>query len=254
MMHAIPTPIAAEPRRNALLAAVPPADMARWSQHLEPVELRAGQMLFDAGTRVTHLYFPVTAILALLNVMEDGGSAESSVVGREGLAGVSLFMGGESSADSTIVLCSGSALRIRAPFMMAEFNRGGPVLHLFLRYTQALITQMSQTVVCNRHHSVEQQLCRWLLLLLDRSNGSEILMTHETIANMLGVRREGITEAACRLAQLGYISYRRGHITVVNRAGLERRSCECYGVVRKEYHRLLPMASLPPRPLLSAVS
>jgi hypothetical protein len=138
--------------------------------------------------------------------------------------------------------------------MMAEFNRGGPVLHLFLRYTQALITQMSQTVVCNRHHSVEQQLCRWLLLLLDRSSGSEILMTHETIANMLGVRREGITEAACRLAQLGYISYRRGHITVVNRAGLERRSCECYGVVRKEYHRLLPMASLPPRPLLSAVS
>ena len=203
MMHAIPTPIATEPRRNALLAAVPPADMARWSQHLEPVELRAGQVLFDAGTRVTHLYFPVTAILALLNVMEDGGSAESSVVGREGLAGVSLFMGGESSTDSTIVLCSGSALRIRAPFMMAEFNRGGPVIHLFLRYTQALITQMSQTVVCNRHHSVEQQLCRWLLLLLDRSNGSEILMTHETIANMLGVRREGITEAACRLAAGG---------------------------------------------------
>ena len=251
-MHLLPT-TTVEPRRNALLASMPQPELARWEPHLEPVELRAGQMLFDAGKKVTHLYFPTTSIVVLLNTMADGGSAESSVVGRDGLAGVSLLMGGESSTDATVVLCSGSALRIRAPFALAEFNRGGPVLHLFLRYTQALITQMSQTVVCNRHHSVEQQLCRWLLAILDRSLGYEITMTHETIANMLGVRREGITEAAGRLAQLGYIRYRRGHITVTNREGLERRSCECYGVVRKEYQRLVPMAVAPSRPRLAAV-
>lgn len=242
-----------EPRRNGLLAAMPELDLARWKSYLEPVELRAGQVLFDAGARVTHLYFPTSAILVLLNTMADGGSAESSVVGRDGLAGVSLLMGGESSTDATQVICGGSALRIRAAFAMSEFNRGGPILHLFLRYTQALITQMSQTVVCNRHHSVEQQLCRWLLTILDCSLGHEITMTHETIANMLGVRREGITEAAGRLAAQGHIRYRRGHISVINREGLERRSCECYGVVRKEYQRLVPQSMSQPRPRLAAV-
>lgn len=252
MMHVLPSSMT-EPRRNGLLAAMPEPELARWRPHLEPVELRAGQVLFDAGARVNHLYFPTTAIIVLLNTMADGGSAESSVVGRDGLAGVSLLMGGESSTDATQVICAGSALRIRAPIALTEFNRGGPVLHLFLRYTQALITQMSQTVVCNRHHSVEQQLCRWLLTILDRSLGHEITMTHETIANMLGVRREGITEAAGRLAALGYIRYRRGHISVVDRDGLERRSCECYRVVRKEYQRLVPNAVMPARPRLAAV-
>jgi CRP-like cAMP-binding protein len=253
MMNVLPSSLS-EPRRNALLAALPDGDFSRWKPYLEPVELRAGQVLFDAGAKVNHLYFPTTAIVVLLNTMADGGSAESSVVGRDGLAGVSLLMGGESSTDATLVLCAGSALRLRAPFALSEFNRGGAVLHLFLRYTQALITQMSQTVVCNRHHSVEQQLCRWLLSILDRSLGHEILMTHETIANMLGVRREGITEAAGRLAQAGLIRYRRGHISIVNRDGLERRSCECYGVVRKEYQRLVPSSLPQSRPRLAAVT
>ena len=253
MLSVLP-PVTRDPRRNHLLATLAAAELERWLPHLEPVELRLGQILFEAGVRPTHLYFPPTAILAIVNVMEDGGSAESAIIGREGLASVAVFMGGESSTERTVVLCAGSAIRVKASFLLPEFNRAGHVLQLFLRYTQALITQMSQTVVCARHHSVEQQLCRLLLLLLDRSSDQEIIITHELIATMLGVRREGITEAACRLQQLGVIRYRRGHITVVNRQALERRACECYAVVKREYDRLIP-APLPlQRPRLAAVS
>jgi CRP-like cAMP-binding protein len=253
MISVLP-PVTRDPRRNQLLANLPPAELERWLPHLEPVELRLGQILFEAGIRPTHLYFPTTAILAIINVTEDGGSAESSIIGCEGLASVTVFMGGESSTERTVVLCAGNAIRVKAPFLLNEFNRAGHVLQLFLRYTQALITQMSQTVMCARHHSVEQQLCRLLLLLLDRSREQEIIMTHELIAAMLGVRREGITEAACRLQQMGVIRYRRGHIHVVNRQALERRSCECYAVVKREHDRLIPTPAQQQRPQLAAVS
>ncbi len=199
-----------------------------------------GKVLYESGSRLSHVYFPTTSIVSLLYVMEDGASAEIAVVGNEGIVGISLFMGGESTPSRALVQSAGQGFRLKADLMLQEFNRAGPVLHLLLRYTQALITQMSQTAVCNRHHSLDQQLCRWLLLSLDRLHSKELVMTQELIANMLGVRREGVTEAAGNLQQAGLIRYQRGHITVLDRTGLEGRTCECYAVVKKEYDRLLP--------------
>jgi CRP-like cAMP-binding protein len=233
-------PAISDPRYNRLLAALPDAEWERWAQHLEPVDMPLGKVLYESGSRLSHVYFPVTSIVSLLYVMEDGASAEIAVVGNEGIVGISLFMGGESTPSRALVQSAGQGFRLKSELMLLEFNRAGPVLHLLLRYTQALITQMSQTAVCNRHHSLDQQLCRWLLLSLDRLHSSELVMTQELIANMLGVRREGVTEAAGNLQQAGLIRYQRGHITVVDRAGLERRTCECYAVVKKEYDRLLP--------------
>jgi CRP-like cAMP-binding protein len=227
-------------KENGLLAALPLVDARRWLPHLEPVELPLGKVLYEPGTTTTHVYFPTTSIVSLLYVMEDGASAEIAVVGREGIVGVSLFMGGESTPSSAVVQSGGHGFRLSAKLMMQEFARSTAVLHLMLRYTQALLTQMAQTAVCNRHHSLDQQLCRWLLLSVDRLTGDAIEMTQELIANMLGVRREGVTQAAGHLQEAGLIRYRRGHITVLDRAGLERRVCECYGVVKKEYDRLLP--------------
>src|SRR5437016_4250223 len=229
------------PRRNQLLAALPDAEWLRWLPQLEPVEMPLGKILYESGNKLSHVYFPTTSIISLLYVMEDGASAEIAVVGREGIVGISLFMGGQSTPSRAVVQSAGRGFRLKANLMMQEFNRSGPVLHLLLRYTQALITQMAQTAVCNRHHSLDQQLCRWLLLSLDRLQESELVMTQELIANMLGVRREGVTEAAANLQRAGLIHYRRGHITVVDRKGLEQRTCECYAVVRKEYERLLPV-------------
>jgi CRP-like cAMP-binding protein len=225
---------------NALLAALPAAHRARWEPHLEPVELPLGKVLSESGWRMNHVYFPTTAIVSLLYVMKNGASTEIAVVGHEGLVGISLFMGGESTTSRAVVQSAGQGLRLGSTFLMQEFNEGGPVPHLLLRYTQALITQMAQTAVCNRHHSLDQQLCRWLLLSLDRLHSNELVMTQELIANMLGVRREGVTEAAGKLQEAGLVRYRRGHITVLDRAGLEQRSCECYRVVKAEYERLLP--------------
>jgi CRP-like cAMP-binding protein len=227
-------------RSNELLAALPDAEWERWLPDLEPVELPLGKVLYEAGARLNHVYFPITAIVSLLYVMEDGASAEIAVVGKEGLVGVSLFMGGESTTSRAVVQSAGEGYRLKSNLMLMEFNRAGPVLHLLLRYTQALITQMAQTAVCNRHHTLDQQLCRWLLLSLDRLPTNELAMTQELIANMLGVRREGVTEAAGRLQECGLIRYRRGHITILDRAGLEKRTCECYQVVKTEYDRLLP--------------
>jgi CRP-like cAMP-binding protein len=230
------------PRNNQLLAALPDAEWERWLPHLEAVELPLGKVLYEANTTMAHVYFPTTSIVSLLYVMEDGGSAEIAVVGNEGLVGISLFMGGESTTSRAVVQSAGLGFRLKADLMMREFNLAGPVLHLLLRYTQALITQMAQTAVCNRHHSLNQQLCRWLLLSLDRLRSDELVMTQELIANMLGVRREGVTEAAGHLQQAGLIKYQRGHITVLDRAGIEQRACECYAVVKTEYDRLLPAA------------
>jgi CRP-like cAMP-binding protein len=199
-----------------------------------------GQVLYESGGTLSHVYFPTTAIVSLLYVMENGASAEIAVVGKEGIVGISLFMGGDSTSSRAVVQSAGVGLRLKAQVMKDDFNRAGPVLHLLLRYTQALITQMAQTAVCNRHHSLDQQLCRWLLLSLDRLQGNELVMTQELIANMLGVRREGVTEGALKLQQAGLIRYARGHISVLDRNGLQRRSCECYAVVKKEYDRLLP--------------
>jgi CRP-like cAMP-binding protein len=227
-------------KANQLLAALPPAEWQRWALQLEAVELPLGRVLHESGVAMTHVYFPTTAIVSLLYVMEDGDSAEIAVVGCEGLVGVSLFMGGESTPSRAVVQSAGHGWRLRAAVLKAEFNNSSPVLHLLLRYTQALITQMAQTAVCNRHHTLDQQLCRWLLLSLDRLNGNELVMTQELIANMLGVRREGVTEAALKLQKAGLIRYARGHITALDRTGLEARSCECYAVVKKEYDRLLP--------------
>ena len=232
--------LTADPRKNHLLAALPEAEWLRWLSQLEPVDLPLGKVLYESGGKLSHVYFPTTSIISLLYVMEDGASAEIAVVGHEGIVGISLFMGGESTPSRAVVQSAGQGFRLNANLMMQEFNRAGPVLHLLLRYTQALITQMAQTAVCNRHHSLDQQLCRWLLLSLDRLPSDELVMTQELIANMLGVRREGVTEAAGQLQQAGLIQYRRGHITVVDRKGLERRACECYAVVKKEYDRLLP--------------
>ncbi|WP_353091107.1 Crp/Fnr family transcriptional regulator [Methylibium sp.] len=229
-----------DPRKNHLLAALPPAEWHRWQPQLEPVELPLGQVLYEPGRTLSHVYFPTTAIVSLLYVMEDGASAEIAVVGREGIVGVSLFMGGGSTPSRAVVQSAGLGYRLAADVMKQEFNRAGPVLHLLLRYTQALITQMAQTAVCNRHHSLDRQLCRWLLLSLDRLQGNQLSMTQELIANMLGVRREGVTEAALKLQKAGLIRYARGRITVLDRPGLEQRTCECYAVVKKEYDRLLP--------------
>jgi CRP-like cAMP-binding protein len=228
-------------QKNLLLAALPPDESQRWLPLMEAVEMPLGAVLYEPGVTLTHVYFPVTAIVSLLYVMEDGGSAEIAVVGNEGIVGVSLFMGGESTPSRAVVQSAGMGFRLKAQIMKNEFYRAGPVLHLLLRYTQALITQMSQTAVCNRHHTLDQQLCRWLLLSLDRLEGNELVMTQELIANMLGVRREGVTEGALKLQQAGLIRYARGRITVIDRPGLAKRSCECYLVVKKEYDRLLPV-------------
>ena len=231
------------PRTNQLLAALPDTEWARWEPLLEKVELRLGQVLYESGTTMHHVYFPTNAIVSLLYVMEDGASAEIAVVGHEGVVGVSIFMGGGSTPSRAVVQSAGWGFRLRSAAIKEAFDRSGPVMHLLLRYTQALITQMAQTAVCNRHHSLDQQLCRWLLLSLDRLTGNELVMTQELIANMLGVRREGVTEAALKLQKAGLISYARGHIQVLDRTGLEQRTCECYGVVKKEYDRLLPTST-----------
>lgn len=224
---------------NRLLAALPEPEWSRWQPLLEPVDLPLGAVLSASGTRMSHVVFPTTALVSLLYTLEGGDTAEIAVVGRDGLVGISLFMGGETTPSDAVVQIAGAGLRLRSDALVAEFRRGGPVMQLLLRYTQALITQMTQTAVCNRHHSLEQQLCRWLLLSLDRLDGLELVMTQELIANMLGVRREGVSAAAGDLQRDGLIDYRRGHITVLDRAGLERRTCECYGVVKREYDRLL---------------
>jgi CRP-like cAMP-binding protein len=226
--------------RNQILAALPSAEWDRWVSDLQAVDLALGQVLYEAGATMDYVYFPTTAIVSLLYVMEDGASAEIAVVGHEGIVGVSLFMGGGSTPSRAVVQSAGKGDRLGTVYMKREFDRAGPVLHVLLRYTQALITQMSQTAVCNRHHSLDQQLCRWLLLSLDRLGGDELEMTQELIANMLGVRREGVTEAAQKLQRAGLIKYARGHITVLDRPGVELRSCECYAVVKREYDRLLP--------------
>jgi CRP-like cAMP-binding protein len=232
---------AADPRRNQLLAALPEADWQRWLPQLERVDLPLGHALYESGVTLSHVYFPTSAIVSLLYVMEDGASAEIAVAGCEGLVGVSLFMGGGSTPSRAVVQSAGEGFRMKAHTIKEEFNRSAPVMHLMLRYTQALITQMTQTAACNRHHALDQQLCRWLLLSLDRLPGNELRMTQELIANMLGVRREGVTEAALKLQKLALIRYARGHITVLDRPGLEQRSCECYSVVKLEYDRLLPL-------------
>jgi len=227
------------PSQNHLLAALPTAEFEALAKHLELVAMPLGQILYEPGGKLQHAYFPTTAIVSLHYVMESGASAETAGVGNEGVVGVALFMGGDTTPSSAVVQTAGHAYRMEGRFLKQEFGRAGLMQRLLLRYTQALITQMIQTAACNRHHSVEQQLCRWLLLTLDRMPTNQLVMTQELVASMLGVRREGITEAAGRLQQDGYISYRRGHISVLDRTGLEKRSCECYAVVKKELNRLL---------------
>jgi CRP-like cAMP-binding protein len=231
--------VAPNPKKNHLLAALPEAAWQRWLPQLEPVEMPLGQVLYESGITLSHVYFPTTAVVSLLYVMENGASAEIAVAGNEGVIGISLFMGGESTPSRAVVQSAGAGFRMKAGVIKEEFKQG-PVMHLLLRYTQALITQMAQTAVCNRHHSLDQQLCRWLLLSLDRLEGLDLSMTQELIANMLGVRREGVTEAALKLQGAGLIRYSRGHIRVLDRPGLEKRTCECYAVVKEEYDRLLP--------------
>ncbi len=231
---------APSPHQNHLLNALPPADYERIASHLELIPMKLGDVLYEPGIKLRHVYFPTTSIVSLLYVMEDGASAEIAIVGNEGILGVSLFMGGDTTPSRAIVQSAGHAFRLKAELLKNEFGRFGPTMHLLLRYTQALITQMAQTAVCNRHHSVDQQLCRWLLLSLDRLQSNDLSMTQELIANMLGVRREGVTEAAGKLQDAGLISYRRGRISVLDRPGLEERACECYQVVKTEFDRLLP--------------
>lgn len=227
------------PQQNDLLAALPGDVRQRLFSHLEPITLPIGQVLYESGETMRHVYFPTDSIISLLNVMESGASAEICVVGNEGMVGISLFMGGESTPSRAVVQRAGHAYRLQGQRLKDEFNRHGELLVLMLRYTQTLITQMAQIAVCNRHHSIDQQLCRWLLLSLDRLSGNQLSMTQESIANMLGVRREGVTEAAGKLQRQGVIEYSRGHITVLNRPRLEQLSCECYAVVKKETDRLL---------------
>ena len=227
------------PTQNHLLAALPSAEFERLAAHLELVPMDLGEALYESGGRLEHVYFPTTSIVSLLYVLENGASAEIAVVGNEGLLGISLFMGGETTPSRAVVQSAGHGYRLKAGLIKEEFSRAGPVLRLLLRYTQALITQMAQTAVCNRHHTVEQQLCRWLLLSLDRLPTASVSMTQELIANMLGVRREGVTEAAGNLQRAGLIRYSRGRIDVLDRPGLERTVCECYGVVKLEFDRLL---------------
>jgi CRP-like cAMP-binding protein len=226
--------------KNHLLATLPDAELLRLLPLLESVDLPLGLVLYESGGALSHVYFPTTAIVSLLFVLEDGHSAEIAVVGREGVVGISLFMGGESTPSRAVVQSAGRGYRLASAAIKEAFVRNGPVMHLMLRYTQALITQMAQTAVCNRHHTLDKQLCRWLLLSMDRLEGNELVMTQELIANMLGVRREGVTEAALRLQESGLIRYARGRITVLDRPGLEARTCECYAVVKNEYDRLLP--------------
>ncbi|MBC7918105.1 MAG: Crp/Fnr family transcriptional regulator [Rhodoferax sp.] len=227
------------PHQNHLLAALPPAHFASFADELELVALPLGQMLYEPGTQLRHAFFPVNSIVSLHYVTATGASAETAGVGNDGVVGISLFMGGDTTSSSAVVQTAGHAYRLERSILKREFERGGPLQHLLLRYSQALMTQMAQTAVCNRHHSVEQQLCRWLLLTMDRVPTRELVMTQELVATMLGVRRESVTEAAGNLQSAGYISYRRGHISVLNRQGLETHTCECYGVVRKELARLL---------------
>ena len=236
------------PLQNHLLAALPAEVQERLFPHLELVPMPLGKVLYESGDTLRHVYFPTNAIVSLLYVMESGASAEISVVGNEGLIGVALFMGGESTPSRAIVQSAGHAYQLLGQRLKDEFNRHGEMLYLMLRYTQCLITQMAQTAVCNRHHSIDQQLCRWLLLSLDRLPDNKLTMTQELIANMLGVRREGVTEAASKLQQLGVIHYVRGKITVLDRPKLETLSCECYAVVKKETDRLLPFLAQPAPP------
>ncbi|WP_404463678.1 Crp/Fnr family transcriptional regulator [Vreelandella aquamarina] len=226
-------------QQNALLGLLPEKELEHLLPHLEEVSLTLGQSLSESGRHMSHVYFPLDAIVSLLCVMENGDSTEIAVVGHEGLVGVSQFMGGETTLTSAIVQSAGQAYRLKSHLLKREFDRAGTMQRLLLRYTQALLTQMAQTAVCNRHHSLDQQLCRWLLLSLDRLPGNELIMTQELIANMLGVRREGVTESAGKLQKAGLISYNRGHITVLDRPGLEARVCECYAGVKNEYDRLL---------------
>lgn len=234
------------PKQNHLLNALPPPELERLMPQLELAPMPLGKVLYEAGGELHHAYFPTTCIVSLLYVMETGESAEIAVVGREGLVGIALATGGETMPNRAVVQSAGHGYRLRAPLLRQELGRGGVLPALFLRYVQALITQTGLTAACNRHHSVERQLCRWLLLSLDRLTGNELIMTHELIANMLGVRREGVTEAAGRLLRAGLIEYSRGHITVLDRPGLEARACECYQVVRKEFERLLPGGAAAP--------
>jgi len=232
-----------DPADNLLLAALPRADLEQFRASLELVQLELGQALYESGRRQRQVYFPTTAVVSLLYALADGTSAQIAVVGKEGLIGVSLFMGGETTTSGAVVQSAGYAYRLKSGVLKEEFLRAGAMQHLLLRYTQALLTQMAQTAVCNRHHSLDQQLCRWLLLSLDRLPGSELVMTQELMANMLGVRREGVTEAAGNLQGAGLIKYSRGRIAVLNRTGLETRTCECYAVVKREFDRLLPNIS-----------
>jgi CRP-like cAMP-binding protein len=227
------------PTKNHLLAALPAADYEPLAPHLEPVDLPLGCSVYESGDRMSHVLFPTEGIVSLLYVLHDGASAEIALTGNEGLVGISMFMGGDGTPSRAVVQSAGHAYRLRTRVLKHEFERGGNLQHLLLRYTQALLTQMAQTAVCNRHHTVEQQLCRWLLLSLDRLASDELRMTQELIANMLGVRREGVTEAAGTLKDAGLIDYQRGRITVLDRPGLERRVCECYAVVKREADRLL---------------
>jgi CRP-like cAMP-binding protein len=235
------------PQQNHILDALPPAERERLFPHLHLVSLPLGKVLYESGDTLRHIYFPTDSIVSLLYVLQDGASAEIAVVGNDGAIGVALFMGGETTTNRAIVQSAGSAYQLTGARLKQEFERHGEMLHILLRYTQALITQMAQTAVCNRHHSVDQQLCRWLLLSLDRLSSNRLTMTQELIANMLGVRREGVTEAAVKLQKLGVITYSRGQITVLDRPALERLSCECYGVVKKETDRLLPGTIEPSR-------
>ena len=229
-----------DPHQNHLLNALPTGEYDRLSPHVELIDLPLGTVLYESGVRMKHAYFPTNSIVSLLYVMEDGASAEIAIVGNEGIVGIPLFMGGEFTTSRAVVQSAGQAYRLLARLVKEQFLLAGPMQLLLLRYTQALLTQMAQTAVCNRHHSLDQQLCRWLLLSLDRLNSDELVMTQELIANMLGVRREGVTEAAGHLQRDGLIHYRRGLISVLDRVGLEARTCECYAVVKKEFDRLLP--------------
>ncbi len=238
------SPASNSPRVNRLLAALPGEDYEALVPFLEPVELPLGMALYESGGVQGYVYFPTSAIVSLLYVLADGSSAEIAVTGCEGLVGIALFMGGETTPSRAVVQSAGTGYRIKAAALKTKFEAGGGLQLLLLRFTQALITQMTQTAVCNRHHAVDQQLCRWLLLSLDRLPANDLVMTQELIANMLGVRREGVTEAAGKLQAAGLIEYSRGRISVLDRPGLEARSCECYAVVKKEYDRLLPPAVL----------
>jgi CRP-like cAMP-binding protein len=239
-METAAMPSAHTPKQNLLLAALSAQEYARLLPDLELMAMPLGLALYESGGHLGYLYFPTSSIVSLLYVMESGASAEIAMTGNEGLVGISLFMGGESTPSRAVVQSAGNGYRLKASVLKMEFARGGEFAHLALRYTQALITQMAQTAVCNRHHTVDQQLCRWLLLSLDRLPSNELMMTQELIANMLGVRREGVTEAAGKLQAAGLIHYHRGKIIVLDRLRLERRVCECYGVVKKEFDRLLP--------------